>query len=183
MATATSGGSLVAARAKPRPLFVWPTESTRALSLPARSIRLTSSNSAASNASPEITPGPPRGNESRADRRLCFSRPATRPSAFRHGVRNAVEARRHAVTRRTAFEARSAIGRAMKRVSRASLPSMRLPTSSETKPNRLTVGRTRWRGGGSLWTLGRGIARAQLARTSSRSSDQPKFLFVGATIM
>ena len=32
--------------------------------------------------------------------------------------------------------------------------------------------RTRWRDGASLWTLGRGIARARLARTLWRSSGR-----------
>ena len=52
-------------------------------------------------------------------------------------------------TRRTASEARSATGRATKRIFRASLPNMRLRTSSATRPNRPTADQTHWRGGAS----------------------------------
>jgi len=70
-------------------------------------------------------------------------------------------------TRRTACEALFAIGRATKPISRASLPNMRLRTSSATRPNKPTGDPMRWRGGASLstpnalsWSLSNGSCAA-----------------------
>ena len=47
-----------------------------------------------------------------------------------------------------------------------SLQSMRLRMSSATRPSKPTGGRTRWRDGANLWTLGRGSANVGQERTS-----------------
>ena len=61
---------------------------------------------------------------------------------------------------------------ATKRISRANSPSTRWRMSSATKPNKRTGDPTRWRGGGSLWRHGRGIARRRPAKTSWHSSGR-----------
>ena len=85
---------------------------------------------------------------------IRLSRPAQRKAAFCDGARNGVASHGRRGTTVTASVAPSAIGPATRRTSRASLPSMRLPTSSAIRPNRPTGDRTLWRAGATHGRLG-----------------------------